>query len=643
MKKLITLFVIIALPICVFTQSPDKMSYQCVVRNTTGGLVTNHAIGMKISILQGSASGTVVFSETYSPAPQTNANGLVTVEIGSGTPVTGTFTGINWAAGPYYLKTETDPTGGTSYTISGTSQLLSVPYAIYSKTAQTADYNSLSNLPTLNINNWNTAYGWGNHAGLYRVSSWVPAWIDVTGKPTFATVATSGSYNDLINKPTILNSQWTTLGSNIYYNSGNVGIGTTNPGGKLQVQGDIVLPYNSGNSVLTMVMGKGNSMYIKPENDLLRITSNHTNNPTVMWLNKAGEVGIASTLTLGDATANLFYGLTSKINFKGTFGNPSVADLVPRSFAQIEVGSNTGQAWDGAFLRIMGFSYDNGTPAVELLRVNTYNGNVGIGTTNPGVRLDVNGDIRSANKIWADVSGATGSYFRGGNDAELWDVGIANTLAIYGVENNAVATLRLGSSSASISGSVGNIGIGTTAPTSAIHISTSSLNAIPSSPTIESNVFLKLSSVSVGQAMLFDWNNIQTIGAPLRLNAKSIEPVNIGAGGGGVAIGSGGGGVTIGQNGSSIAEIKMFTGTLPTGIQTLSGFRYDLTLPSETEIWEAQKWSIQSIEVEGTSPNWFGGLTNDQNEYTHTDRNIAIYSKFLFDGHPYKIVVMRFK
>ncbi len=135
MKKLFTLFGIIALTINVFAQSPQKMSYQAVIRNSTGGLVTNHAVGMRISILQGSASGTVVFSETYSPAPQTNANGLMTVEIGSGTPVTGTFTGINWAAGPYYLKTETDPTGGTSYTISGTNQLLSVPYALYSKSA----------------------------------------------------------------------------------------------------------------------------------------------------------------------------------------------------------------------------------------------------------------------------------------------------------------------------------------------------------------------------------------------------------------------------------------------------------------------------------------------------------------------------
>jgi hypothetical protein len=93
---------------------------------------------MKISILQGSATGTVVYSETYSPVPQTNANGLVTVEIGCGTPVSGTFSSINWGSGNYYLKTEADPSGGTTYTVIGTSQLISVPYSLYSKSASTA-------------------------------------------------------------------------------------------------------------------------------------------------------------------------------------------------------------------------------------------------------------------------------------------------------------------------------------------------------------------------------------------------------------------------------------------------------------------------------------------------------------------------
>ena len=106
------------------------MSYQAVIRNTSGALVTSTSVGMKISILQGSATGTVAYSETQTAS--TNANGLVSLEIGSGIIVTGTFAGINWANGPYFIKTETDPTGVTAYTISGTNELMSVPYALFS-------------------------------------------------------------------------------------------------------------------------------------------------------------------------------------------------------------------------------------------------------------------------------------------------------------------------------------------------------------------------------------------------------------------------------------------------------------------------------------------------------------------------------
>ena len=114
----------------IFAQAPQKMSYQAVIRNTSGALITSTSVGMKISILQGTATGTVAYSETQTAS--TNANGLVSLEIGSGNVVTGTFAGINWATGPYFIKTETDPAGGTNYSIIGTSQLMSVPYALFS-------------------------------------------------------------------------------------------------------------------------------------------------------------------------------------------------------------------------------------------------------------------------------------------------------------------------------------------------------------------------------------------------------------------------------------------------------------------------------------------------------------------------------
>lgn len=120
----------------VYAQAPQKMSYQAVIRNAGNNLVSNASVRVRVSILQTTATGTVVFSETH--LPTTNANGLATFEIGGGTLISGSFGTINWANGPYFIKTETDPTGGTNYTISGTSQFLSVPYALYAATSGAA-------------------------------------------------------------------------------------------------------------------------------------------------------------------------------------------------------------------------------------------------------------------------------------------------------------------------------------------------------------------------------------------------------------------------------------------------------------------------------------------------------------------------
>jgi uncharacterized protein (TIGR02145 family) len=243
MRKTFTCLVALSMTLFVFAQSPQRMSYQCVVRNATGALVINQSVGIRISILQGTITGKVVYQETYNPNPQTNANGLLSLEIGGGLAISGTFSEIDWSSGPYFLKTETDPTGGTNYSIIGTSQLLSVPYAMYAKTAGNSfsgnyydltnkpilfsgNYNDLNNLPilfngmwgsltgkpntlsgygiidamstshvangitSLMVTNWNMAFSWGNPAGLYRPISYVPSWSEIKSKP--ATLAGYG-------------------------------------------------------------------------------------------------------------------------------------------------------------------------------------------------------------------------------------------------------------------------------------------------------------------------------------------------------------------------------------------------------------------------------------------------------------------
>ena len=138
MKKIYSILAGLLLTASVFAQAPQKMSYQAVIRNSSNALITSAPVGMQISVLQGSSTGTAVYVEMQTPS--TNANGLVSVEIGGGTVVFGNFSTINWANGPYFIKTETDPTGGTAYTITGTNELMSVPYALNAANANVGGF-----------------------------------------------------------------------------------------------------------------------------------------------------------------------------------------------------------------------------------------------------------------------------------------------------------------------------------------------------------------------------------------------------------------------------------------------------------------------------------------------------------------------
>lgn len=114
-------------------QAPQSFTYQSVIRNSSNDLISNMPIGTRISLLQGSVTGTVVYSETHNAS--TNDNGLLSLVVGSGTVQSGTFSSINWGDGPYFIKSETDVNGGTNYSLSGTQQMMSVPYALYAEQA----------------------------------------------------------------------------------------------------------------------------------------------------------------------------------------------------------------------------------------------------------------------------------------------------------------------------------------------------------------------------------------------------------------------------------------------------------------------------------------------------------------------------
>jgi hypothetical protein len=164
MKNLTFLILAIILGVAVSAQTPQSFRYQAVARDNSGNVLANQPVSFRISILSGSVSGTVAYSETHTGL-STNAFGLVELEIGKGTPVTGTFSSINWGSNTYFVKVEMDPEGGGTYQTLSTSQLLSVPYALYSEKAGngfSGDYNDLFNRPLL----------------------FDGTWVSLTGKPT---------------------------------------------------------------------------------------------------------------------------------------------------------------------------------------------------------------------------------------------------------------------------------------------------------------------------------------------------------------------------------------------------------------------------------------------------------------------------
>ena len=133
MKKLILSIVAIAtITLSSYGQAPEGFKYQAVVRDAGNTILNNQAVGMRMTIQQGSIGGTAVYQETF--APTTNAYGLVNLEIGTGTS-TDDFSSIDWSNGPYFMETAIDINGGASYVTMGTSQLMSVPYALYAKTS----------------------------------------------------------------------------------------------------------------------------------------------------------------------------------------------------------------------------------------------------------------------------------------------------------------------------------------------------------------------------------------------------------------------------------------------------------------------------------------------------------------------------
>ena len=138
MKKLCVIILVILFNLSYsFSQTPQSINYQAIVRNITGDPIINSTVSIKIAIIAENPTGTAVYAETHSL--ETNQYGLINLKIGKGVVVDGIFSEIEWGGNEHYIQIAIDVEGGDDYEVMGVSQILSVPYALYAKRAATVD------------------------------------------------------------------------------------------------------------------------------------------------------------------------------------------------------------------------------------------------------------------------------------------------------------------------------------------------------------------------------------------------------------------------------------------------------------------------------------------------------------------------
>ncbi len=233
MKKYFFILLSIIIFLSAAAQTPKKISYQAVIRDASHRLVKEQAVGVKIDILKGFTLETAisVYSETHNSS--TNKNGLLTIEIGAGNVVSGDMNSINWGTDNYFVKVQTDPDGGSNYTIEGTSQLLSVPYALYAQDVANkddADHDPNNEIQTLSISGQTLTISEGNSVTLPSGGGGNPA--GNTGNIQFNMNSSFGASSDLFWKDS----------------DQSLGIGTNNPKAMLHVAKN---SSNRGNVVFT--------------------------------------------------------------------------------------------------------------------------------------------------------------------------------------------------------------------------------------------------------------------------------------------------------------------------------------------------------------------------------------------------------
>jgi hypothetical protein len=340
-------------------QAPQAFKYQAVIRDTTGSVIADHLVSLKISIIKGEINGDLVYSEIHDI--KTNSLGLVNLEIGRGLALQGDFSQISWGEDNHFIQLEIDMEGAMDYKLLGTSQLLSVPYALYAEKSGT--------------------------------------------DPVIDTVE----------------SQWKDANGGIYYDEGNVGINQSDPqytldlNGVMNIQGDgkISNSFQVGTDKFTVTpsgyVGLGTS---DPASNLqIEGMSDGQEGRNFLWLknNSTDEFSdVDLKLSSGDDS---YTTLTHRGDYYTLYGD---------EWRTTAVLWNNGK---GLVLRtskpgIMYFEFYDGVTRFETARF-TGDGKVGIGTKDPQRALHVNDVMRLEPRSTPPENPAEGDIYMDSSDHRL--------------------------------------------------------------------------------------------------------------------------------------------------------------------------------------------------------------------------------
>lgn len=453
--KYILFVLFLGLTLSAGAQTPQAFNYQGIARDNKGNAITNKNISLRLSILSGSATGTAEYVETH--AVTTDAFGLFTLPVGGGSVVSGSFSNISWGANTKFLKVEMDPAGGTSYLFMGTSQLLSVPYALYSEKSGNT-YKAGTGIEIAGDTIKNTAPD-------------KPLKLTGTGATTI-----TGTYPDFT-----ISSTDNVDDADIDPKNEIQNLNIT--GGRINLTngGTIKLPDSSATNEIQKLSRTGSKISLSGGGDILLPDSNYWRKNGDSLYYEKGFVGIGTKSPKAELQINSLYGqLITNGNVLGLSSNNAGygAGIYMK-------GGSASSEWAWAATPKAGTGA--GDNQFELHRISgsttnypfvvTNDDKIGIGTRSPIDKLHVKGqygDFITSGYLASLTSTNTGYggglYVKGGGSTYSW--GLISNPKNGGVGEDQFQIQKVGSTTSSpfVITNSDYVGIGTTSPSDKLHV-----------------------------------------------------------------------------------------------------------------------------------------------------------------------------